>query len=217
MKSLTTALLTFALATSAFCQIGGSFAPGSSTMTHLWFPASPAELIVNRPDVQHELNLTASQVSTIAGIAKANAKTFMEKVDENWQQIAKVLTPGQRKRTEQLAFEGSGIASALIPGLRDRLGITKSQLSKLADIQHSYLLREDKDLMESQTAETPVPLEQIKAARALRQQMIMDAIANVLTPAQSASIKAFAGPGFKFSDPAPKPISTWIRAMGMSG
>jgi predicted peptidase len=186
-------------------------------MTHLWYPGAPAQIIVDRKDVQSELKLTAAQTSAIAAIAKANAKTFMEKVDENWQQFAKVLSYEQRVRTQQLAFQATGVASALIPGLREQLSLTKEQSKKLGELVHSYLLNEDKELMQAQNGDAPVSADEAKAARALHQQMILDAINHVLTSSQLAKVKVLQGPEFKFDDPAPRPLSTWIRAMGLNG
>jgi len=217
MKKLTVSILTIAIVSSAFCQIRGTISPDSTTMTHLWFPGAPSQLIVDRKDVQAELKLSASQVDAIKAIEKTNAKTWMEKVSENWKSVAAVLNPEQRRRTLEIAFQATGIASALVPGLDQQLNLSKDQVTQLATIKHNYLLGEDKDLMESQSAATPETPEQAKAARMLRQQFIVDAVSHVLTESQQAKIKGLQGKPFVFEAPAPKPLSTWIRAMGMSG
>ena len=186
-------------------------------MSQMWFPAAPAQMLVDRLDVKQELKLTPDQVTSIATIAKANAKTFMEKFEENWLQISKVLTPAQIKRAEQLAFQGLGVASALVPRLRDEVGVTKEQIKKLSDIQHRFLLSEDKEMMEPRSIEASASPSQIRADRAMRQQMILDSISAVLTASQHATLKKLQGPSFKFTDPAPRPISTWMHAMGTNG
>jgi hypothetical protein len=127
-----------------------------------WAPEDVREvMLLVRPRVQDELNLTDEQVDQIKqavrkvgekhrdeiqGLAKAEGRERAEKFralvntgsDEVRKELDGILKPEQNKRLQQLAIQFSGPAALTDPEFREKLNLTDEQIKQLRGIRDEF-------------------------------------------------------------------------------
>ena len=198
---------------------GGMRQGGMMGMRGGGFANNPA-LLVQRADVQRDINLSADQKTKLEAMnaeMREKMQAQMEEMraggsfdrdkmqaamqamqEESKKKLAAILTPEQMKRVGEIGVQMRGTRAVMDPEIQKTLGLSEDQKAKI------------KELQEKQQAANRTVMEKVQSGELTREQSretmdknnkIMDAeLAKVLTAAQNGKLKEMGGKPFK-ADP----------------
>lgn len=183
-------------------------APGS--IRGVAFGATTPVMILNQKDVQTDLGLSADQVQTIKDTlkqfrderrqlrnnkpAKAVSASLNDVTGRYLGQLEGVLTPAQKIRLNEIFIQWRHYDAVLEPEVQSAIGITASQKRTIGDLAARYQ-QGNKELAQRYRSGdlTPTTLQQSQQALNTNYEA---SLARVLTPAQTAKLKALGGNPF---------------------
>jgi len=197
---------------TASAQLGGHFDPNSKTISHLYLPGSPQALVASRPDVQHELAITSSQLAKIKALLRPKDITDY---DASWSRIRVALSPAQQKRAEELSVQILGTNATLLPSFAKKAKLTPAQTARVGAIEQNFLLSNDKELADSMSG-VEIDEKSRTSNDDQRHQSLSKGLRAVLNSWQSAYFENHQGKPFKFNPPIPHSgVGVWFAAAGM--
>ncbi len=168
----------------------------------MWGGAAISGMLLNRADVQRELNLTEQQKAKINEMQQAQRLAMQELRNlppeerrQRMQEIRQkndptsVLNEGQKKRLKELELQWLGPMALMNPEVAKEVGLTAEQQSKIQG-----LVREQMQQMRGQFQGGGQPGANLEQAR----QQLENRILDLLTPAQRQKWQQMQGKPFQF-------------------
>ena len=176
----------------------------------------PTEMLLHRPDVQDDLNLSQDQKAQLQQLDQSMRQqmndmrqnggeqdpearhqameSFHQKMKEA---VNKILTADQQKRVKEIGIQVAGSRAAFDPDVQKDLNLTSDQKSQLQTLMQKEREANGSVFQKMQIGE--ISRQSAQQSFQTNQQAVKAAIDQILTSDQRAQLKAMAGKPFKGS------------------
>ncbi|MCZ7580160.1 MAG: Spy/CpxP family protein refolding chaperone [Fimbriimonadaceae bacterium] len=178
--------------------------------------------LLNREDVQRDLNLTPDQKSKLQALQEKSREEIraamqdmmggggppdrqeMQAMMEKYQaaqkkEVDKILTPEQSKRLFEIRVQLAGNRAITMPDVQKELGINDQQKAKIADLQAKQA--EANQSLFQEMRDGGMDRDQLRERMQKNNEVLDAELGKVLTDGQRAKLKEMAGKPFKADPP----------------
>lgn len=165
--------------------------------------------LLNRPDVQSELNLTDDEKTKLsdlrqqmrAGFTQGQRPTPEEMQARNAEMeknVQGILTPAQWQRLTELQIQRMGDEAIGLPRVQAALNLSDDQKAKIKSIQDTYM--EANRSVGEKMRNGEIDADAARTARQKNSETLKQDLHNVLTPDQISKLHDLGGKPFTFSE-----------------